>query len=180
MNQQREQEALLAAQREQELCEQEQAAQEKEEPPQSFDFHQLIGEICSTKVCEEQKQNMEDTTIELVENFRVIYKMNSISNTSRISSVIAIAPDLSTKEPEYSLSIGDERLSTIPETKLDEVIKSSVKNLVPIPSEFEVTSDNESECDVPVNDESSQIFTTFPNLLFDCNDDFTSSDDKSL
>ncbi|GJY63869.1 hypothetical protein Tco_0465329 [Tanacetum coccineum] len=33
MNQQREQEALLVAQREQELCKQEQAAQEKEESP---------------------------------------------------------------------------------------------------------------------------------------------------
>ncbi|GKD73150.1 hypothetical protein Tco_1331432 [Tanacetum coccineum] len=46
-------------------------------------------------------------------------------------------------------------------------------------SESEVTSDNESECDVPVNDEFSPI-TTFSNPLFDCNDDFTSSDDKSL
>nr|GEW11086.1 hypothetical protein [Tanacetum cinerariifolium] len=36
------------------------------------------------------------------------------------------------------------------------------------------------ECDVPVNDESSLNFTTFSNPLFDCNDDFTSSDDKSL
>nr|GEW76524.1 hypothetical protein [Tanacetum cinerariifolium] len=62
----------------------------------------------------------------------------------------------------------------------DEVIKSSVKDLVPIPRESEVTSDNESECDVPVNDESSPIFTTFSNTLFDCNDDFTSSDDESL
>nr|GEW94217.1 hypothetical protein [Tanacetum cinerariifolium] len=39
--------------------------------------------------------------------------------------------------------MGDEHLSTIPETESDEVIKSSVKNLVPIPSESEVTSDNE-------------------------------------
>nr|GEX48992.1 hypothetical protein [Tanacetum cinerariifolium] len=46
--------------------------------------------------------------------------------------------------------------------------------------ESEVTFDNESECDVPVNDESSPIFTTFSNHLFDCNDDFTLSDDKSL
>nr|GEW24097.1 hypothetical protein [Tanacetum cinerariifolium] len=53
-------------------------------------------------------------------------------------------------------------------------------NLVPIPSESEVTSDNESECDLPVNDESSLNFTTFLNPLFDCNDDFTSSDDESL
>nr|GFC09683.1 hypothetical protein [Tanacetum cinerariifolium] len=46
--------------------------------------------------------------------------------------------------------------------------------------ESEVTFDNESECDVPVNDEASQIFTIFSNPLFDCNDDCTSSDDESL
>nr|GEX64546.1 hypothetical protein [Tanacetum cinerariifolium] len=91
----------------------------------------------------------------------------------------AIAPVLPTEEPEYSLSMGDEHLSTISETKSDELIKSSVENLVPIPNEYEVTFDNESECDVPVKDESSLIFTTFSNPLFDCNDDFTSNDDES-
>nr|GEZ57162.1 hypothetical protein [Tanacetum cinerariifolium] len=69
---------------------------------------------------------------------------------------------------------------TIPKTESDKVIKSSGKNLVPIPSESEVTFDNKSECDVPVNDESSLIFTTFSNPLFYCNNDFTSSDKKSL
>nr|GEU79091.1 putative ribonuclease H-like domain-containing protein [Tanacetum cinerariifolium] len=93
------------------------------------------------------------------------------------TSFDAITPEFSITD---SLSMGDEHLSTIPKTKSDEVIKSSVKNLVPILSESEVTFDNESECDVPVNDESSPIFTTFSNPLFDCNDDFTSSDDKSL
>ncbi|GKG15635.1 hypothetical protein Tco_0357958, partial [Tanacetum coccineum] len=44
----------------------------------------------------------------------------------------------------------------------------------------EVTPNNESECDVPVYDESSLIFTTFSNPLFDSNDDFTFSDDESL
>ncbi|GKE72315.1 hypothetical protein Tco_1534356, partial [Tanacetum coccineum] len=91
---------------------------------------------------------------------------------------IAIIPDLPTEEPDNSLSMGDEHLDTIPTTKSDEVIKSSVENLVPIPRESEVTSDNESECDVPVDDESSPIFTTFSNPLFDSNDDFTSSDDE--
>nr|GFB78536.1 hypothetical protein [Tanacetum cinerariifolium] len=91
----------------------------------------------------------------------------------------AIAPVLPTEEPEYLLSMGYEHLSTTPETESDEVIKSSVNNLVPIPSEYEVTSDDESECDVPVKDESSSVFTTFSNPLFD-NDDFTSSDDESL
>nr|GEW30499.1 hypothetical protein [Tanacetum cinerariifolium] len=76
--------------------------------------------------------------------------------------------------------MGDGHLSTISEMELDEVIKSSVKNLVPIPSESEVTFDNESECDVPVNDEPSPIFMTFSNPLFDCKDDFTFSDDESL
>ncbi|GJU93985.1 hypothetical protein Tco_1318741 [Tanacetum coccineum] len=88
----------------------------------------------------------------------------------------AITPE----EPEDSLIMGDEHLATIPEKGSDEVIKSSVENLVPIPSEPEVTSDNESDCDVPVNDESSQIFTTFLNPLFDSNDDFSSGDDESF
>nr|GEV61914.1 hypothetical protein [Tanacetum cinerariifolium] len=120
--------------------------------------------------------------IESLQNFKIIHKKSSISlnNTSQISPIITNTPDLPTKEPECSLSMRDEHLSTIQKTESDEVIKSSVKNLVLIPSESEVTSDNESECDVPVNDEYSLIFTTFSNSLFDCNDDFTSRDDKSL
>nr|GEU49306.1 hypothetical protein [Tanacetum cinerariifolium] len=76
--------------------------------------------------------------------------------------------------------MGYAHLNTIPETKSDEVIESSVKNLFPIPSEYKVTFDDESECDVPVKDESSSIFTTFSNPIFDDNDDFTSSDDELL
>ncbi|GKE12326.1 hypothetical protein Tco_1415877, partial [Tanacetum coccineum] len=89
---------------------------------------------------------------------------------------IAIIPDLPTEEPEYSLSMGDENLSTIPKKESDELKKSSVENLVPIPSESEDFSDNESECDMPVCND----FTTFSNPLFDSNDNFTSSDDESL
>ncbi|GJX19206.1 hypothetical protein Tco_0221883 [Tanacetum coccineum] len=53
-----------------------------------------------------------------------------------------ITPDLSTAEPDNSLSMGDEHLNTIPETE-----KSSVENLVPIPSEFKGIS--EDICDMP-------------------------------
>nr|GEV21075.1 hypothetical protein [Tanacetum cinerariifolium] len=115
-------------------------------------------------------------------NFRVIHKKISISlnNTSQISLVHAIAPILPTEEPEYSLSMGYEHLSTISETESDKVIKSSAKNLLPIPSEYKDTSEDESGCDVPVKDESSPVFTTFSNPIFDDNDDFTSSDDESL
>nr|GFC13351.1 hypothetical protein [Tanacetum cinerariifolium] len=45
----------------------------------------------------------------------------------------AITPILSTEEPNNSLRMGDEHLDTIPATELDEVIKSSVEDLVPIP-----------------------------------------------
>ncbi|GJS42641.1 hypothetical protein Tco_0567684 [Tanacetum coccineum] len=102
---------------------------------------------------------------------------------ARYSSSVAITsspPVLPTREPEDSLIMGDEHLDTIPEKESDELIKSSVENLVPIPSESEDFSDNESECDVPECDETSPTFTTFSNPLFDSNDDFTSSDDESL
>nr|GFB25181.1 hypothetical protein [Tanacetum cinerariifolium] len=143
--------------------------QEKEGPPQDSDIRQLIREECCIEVCEEPKQNMEDTILELVkicrqkelycmhdnvddliesaltskllsinlnsqrldkkkqevknvveqpakcrtriiqslQNFRVIHKSSiSLNNTSQISPVHAVAPILSTKEPEYSLSMG--------------------------------------------------------------------------
>ncbi|GJT23594.1 hypothetical protein Tco_0893531 [Tanacetum coccineum] len=53
----------------------------------------------------------------------------------------AITPDLPTEEPDNSLSMRDEHLNTIPETE-----KTSVENLVPIPSEFKGIS--EDICDV--------------------------------
>ncbi|GJZ85337.1 hypothetical protein Tco_0650676 [Tanacetum coccineum] len=46
-------------------------------------------------------------------------------------------------------------LRTIPEKESDKVIKSSVENLVPIPSESIDLTDYESECDMPVCDDSS-------------------------
>ncbi|GJU79845.1 hypothetical protein Tco_1282210 [Tanacetum coccineum] len=58
-------------------------------------------------------------------------------------------------EPDNSLSMGDEHLRTIPETESDEVIKSGVENLVPIPSEFEGISDD--TYDVPVRDDYSTL-----------------------
>nr|GEZ00949.1 hypothetical protein [Tanacetum cinerariifolium] len=92
----------------------------------------------------------------------------------------AITPILPIEEPEYSLSIGYEHLSTTRETESDEVTESSVKNLIPILIEYEVTSDDESEYDVPIKDDSSPAFITFSNPLLDYNNDFTSGDDESL
>nr|GEU99425.1 receptor-like kinase TMK4 [Tanacetum cinerariifolium] len=104
----------------------------------------------------------------------ILYKEYLEKSSNVITTV------LPTEEPEYSLSIAYEHLSTIQKTESDELIECSAKNLLPILSEYEVTSDDESECDVPVKDESSLVFTTFLNPLFDDDDDFTSSDDESL
>nr|GFD55368.1 hypothetical protein [Tanacetum cinerariifolium] len=67
----------------------------------------------------------------------------------------AITPILSTEEPVDSLSMGDEHLDTIPATESDEVIKSSVEDLVPIPSESEGIP--EHMCDVPFHDNSPPL-----------------------
>nr|GEY76365.1 hypothetical protein [Tanacetum cinerariifolium] len=83
---------------------------------------------------------------------------------------IAVIPSLSIEEPDNSLSMGDEHLDTILETESDEFIKSSVENIIPIPSK----SEGESECDVPV----CEAFITFSNILFDAENDFYSSDDQ--
>ncbi|GJS29554.1 hypothetical protein Tco_0490174 [Tanacetum coccineum] len=117
-----------------------------------------------------------------LKSFKVIHKESTIplNKTPQISLVNVITHDLPTKEPEYSLSMGDEHLDTIPKKESDELIKSSVENLVLIPSESEDFSDIESECDVPICDDSSPSFTTFSNPLFDSNDDFSSSDDESF
>nr|GEY24883.1 hypothetical protein [Tanacetum cinerariifolium] len=82
--------------------------------------------------------------------------------------------------------MGNEELSTIPEKESDEFIKSSVKDLVLIPSDTEDTSRSDSQCILPSCDDFSTIIifeekiVTFSNPLFDSNDDFTSSDDESL
>ncbi|GJU75802.1 hypothetical protein Tco_1272872 [Tanacetum coccineum] len=102
---------------------------------------------------------------------------------SELPLSVAIAPDLPITDP---LIIEDEHLSTILEKESDEFIKSSVEDLIPIPSESEDTSESDSDCDLPSCDDFSPIkvyeenYMTFSNPLFDSNDDFTSSDDESL
>nr|GEX14798.1 hypothetical protein [Tanacetum cinerariifolium] len=92
------------------------------------------------------------------------------NNDDDEDSTIIITP----KEPDNSLSMGDEHLDTLSATKSDEFIKSSVENLVPNPSDSMDLS--EHEYDVPACDD----FTTFSNLLFDVDDNFSSSDDQSF
>nr|GEY31633.1 pre-mRNA splicing Prp18-interacting factor [Tanacetum cinerariifolium] len=87
---------------------------------------------------------------------------------------IAVTPDFPITD---SLIMDNEQLDTIPETKSDEFIKSSVENLVPIPSESEnfLISKVNVICPI-VRILKRQNFSTFSNPLFD---DSTSSDDES-
>nr|GFA38637.1 hypothetical protein [Tanacetum cinerariifolium] len=73
-----------------------------------------------------------------------------------VDYTIAITPVLSTEEPIDSLSIGDKHLDTISATESDKVIKSSVEDLVPIPTKDHVE------------------------IVINSNDDISSSDDDSL
>ncbi|GJW71678.1 hypothetical protein Tco_0128595 [Tanacetum coccineum] len=142
----------------------------------------------------EQAANLSTYTTEPSRSFDSFYKDDDYEESiiplndiiSQIPLSIAITPVLPTMEPEVSLSMGDEHLSTILEKESDEFIKSSVEDLVPIPSESEDTFESDSDCDLPSCDNFSSIdiprgnSMTFSNPLFDSNDDFTSSDDESL
>nr|GFC11191.1 hypothetical protein [Tanacetum cinerariifolium] len=88
-------------------------------------------------------------------------------------------PVLSTDEPDNSLSMRDEHLDTILTTESDEVIKSSIENLVPILSESEGIPD--TTCDVHlVNNPTPLEDKDHFEIVINSNADYYSSDDDSL
>nr|GFA68414.1 hypothetical protein [Tanacetum cinerariifolium] len=105
---------------------------------------------------------------------------NIISGLPSCSAITSDAPILSTEEPDNSLSIGDEHLDTIPATKSDEFIKSSVETLIPIPSESEGIP--EHKCDVPFHDNSLPIDVSKDQIedFSESNEEFYSTDDDSF
>ncbi|GKB79992.1 hypothetical protein Tco_0946887 [Tanacetum coccineum] len=158
-------------------------------------LHKALQSVCEKLNQQEQAANVSTHTPVPSRCFNIIYDyddddeentipLNKI--TSQIPPSIAITPVSPTLEPEDSLIMGDEDLSTIPKKESDEFIKSSVEDLVPILSESEDTSGSDSEYDLPLCDDfypinvSEEKFVTFSNPLFDSNYDFTSSDDESL
>nr|GFC01299.1 hypothetical protein [Tanacetum cinerariifolium] len=93
-----------------------------------------------------------------------------------------LAPILSTKEPEHLLSMGYEHLNITPETESDEVTESNAENLLPIPSECEITLGDKRECDELICENSSiiDVCDNHSEILFDSNNDELSSDDESF
>ncbi|GJV45726.1 hypothetical protein Tco_1430262 [Tanacetum coccineum] len=131
----------------------------------------MVGQIIQKK--EEERRIMEDQAA------KDRYWTIPICYDDDEDYTIAITPVLSTKEVVDSLIMEDEHLDTIPATESDEVIKSSVENLVQIPSEFKGIS--KDTCDVPVCEDPSTFdaLSNHSEILSDSNNDGTSSDDNS-
>nr|GEZ59815.1 hypothetical protein [Tanacetum cinerariifolium] len=113
----------------------------------------------------EQPAERRNRSIQSLQSFRVVHKSSiSFKNTSQISSIYAITPILSTKEPEHLLSMRYEHLNITPRTESDEVTESNAESLLLIPSECKVTLEDKRDCDVPVStidvcDNHSDIFS---------------------
>nr|GEX80809.1 hypothetical protein [Tanacetum cinerariifolium] len=74
----------------------------------------------------EQLVERKKHSIQSLQNFRIIHKSSISLNTSKISSIHAVAPVLSTKEPEHLLSMG----------------------------EYEAALEDKRECDLPIFENS--------------------------
>nr|GFB84024.1 hypothetical protein [Tanacetum cinerariifolium] len=96
------------------------------------------------------------------------------------SSITPDEPVLSTEEPDNSLSMGDEHLDTNPTTESDEFIKSSVENLISIPSESKGIPDH--MCDVPSIENSPPLDVSKDQIedFSESNEEFSLTDDDSF
>nr|GEX16494.1 hypothetical protein [Tanacetum cinerariifolium] len=105
---------------------------------------------------------------------------NIISGLPLFSTITPDEPVLSTEEPDNSLSMGDEHLDTIPTTESDELIKSGVENLSPIPSESEGIPDH--MYDVLSHDNSPPLDVSLDTIedFSESNEEFSSTDDDSF
>ncbi|GJX22682.1 hypothetical protein Tco_0227127, partial [Tanacetum coccineum] len=174
------------------------------QPPQDSVDHQGILQVLNKmeekleEIIRDRRKKIEDMSIEEMrhEEQLVDYKIKEIINNlgykrfrgeeideeyerdyimHLYSTSKSITTDLPIQEPNNSLNMGNEHLDTIPATESDEVIKSSVENLVPIPSEFEIDPILEEFAD-----ELAHIAPIPPGIVEADPDDDTSSDDDDF
>nr|GEY78428.1 hypothetical protein [Tanacetum cinerariifolium] len=105
---------------------------------------------------------------------------NIIFGLPPFSAITLDEPVLSIEEPDNSLSMRDEHLDTISVTESDKFIKSSVENLIPIPSESEGIPDH--MCDVPFHDNSPPLDVSKDQIedFSESNEEFSAIDDDSF
>nr|GEV25721.1 hypothetical protein [Tanacetum cinerariifolium] len=144
-----------------------------------------IQEECYIDVCEEQKQNMENTILELVEIFRQkeLYCMHDnvddLIESALNFKLLSINSQRQNKEKQEVKNVEEQPT----ERRTHEIIKSGVEELVPSPNECEVTSEYKRECDVLVCEDSStfDVCDNHSDIFFDSkNDDDISSDDDAF
>nr|GEW19661.1 hypothetical protein [Tanacetum cinerariifolium] len=147
------------------------AFENKQNKPEDIQelFHKLLDDL----------QNIHEELAEFINSLGWNRPAVYDGDDDDMDYIIAITPVLSTEEPDNSLSTGDEHLDTIPETESDEVVKSSVEDLVPILSESEGIPD--TMCDVHlVNNPTPLEAKDHFEIVINSNDDYSSSDDDSL
>ncbi|GJW99280.1 hypothetical protein Tco_0183194 [Tanacetum coccineum] len=143
-----------------------------DEQYQQEDIQELMSKLL------EDVRNIREVLSEYINcpswNHPTFYDNDDDEYTIIYSKPKAITPDLPIKEPDNSLIMRDKHLNTILETE-----KTSVENLVPIPSKFKGIS--EDTYDVPVCEDPSTFdaLSNHSEILSDSNNDGTSSDDDS-
>nr|GEW91481.1 hypothetical protein [Tanacetum cinerariifolium] len=143
------------------------------------DFHDFQQDLCCENYGEEEKQIKEEQAAK-TRYWKIPTCYDDDVDDDDDDYTIAVTPSLSIKEPDNSLSMGDEHLDTVLAMESDEFIKSSVENLVPIPSESEGIPDN--MCDVPFHDNSLPVDVSKDQFedFSDFNDESTPYDDDSF
>nr|GEV96137.1 hypothetical protein [Tanacetum cinerariifolium] len=145
----------------------------------SFDQYHSLQSFVTPQLPQRSNEDVRLEMAKLIKNNRILLNNNDFPHEETKDSILykeylekssdAITPILPTEEPEYSLSMGYEHLSTISKMESDEVIESNAKKLLPIPSEYEVTFDDENDDDESLSDEDVPIeeFKVYSNPLFD-------------
>ncbi|GKB01415.1 hypothetical protein Tco_0829459, partial [Tanacetum coccineum] len=140
-------------------------------PQQMTTIRDLVGQFMQKK--EEEKRITEDQAA------KDRYWKISICYDDDEDYTIVITSVLPIKEPDNSLSMRDEYIDTVPATESDEVIKSSVEDLVQILSESEGIPN--TMCDVPLSENTTPLnaLNEHSEIVVDSNNDSTSSGDDS-
>nr|GEV19504.1 hypothetical protein [Tanacetum cinerariifolium] len=137
----------------------------QEEPPQESSIHQLIEE-CSTKIIEKQK--MEYTMLELVKicqekEFLCIHDdIDDLIESALNSKLLLINSQRLDKNEQEVKNVVEQ---PVERGNRNEVTESNAENLLPIPSECDVTLEDKRKCDLPISknfsicDNHSDIFS---------------------
>nr|GEZ77644.1 hypothetical protein [Tanacetum cinerariifolium]GFA62937.1 hypothetical protein [Tanacetum cinerariifolium] len=88
----------------------------------SINSQRLDKKEQEVKIVEEQPAERRNRAEKSLQNFRVIHKSSIYLNTSQISSIHAVAPSLSTKKPENSLSMGECEVTLKDKRECDELV----------------------------------------------------------